>query len=175
MTELYSNLGDGDAFWNTAWSPDGKRLAFLADGKGGAYDVYVINADGTGEQDISDSPEEESWPSWSPDGTRIAFVRMSDARPKERAIRATAEFRSYEGTLVVADPDGSHPVPLTGQPVIGNPAIWSPDATRLLGYVFNPNLATNDAIAVFDPSGRASPVTIPEVDFTSASWQRLAP
>jgi TolB protein len=160
--QLSSRSGTRDALSNTTWSPDGRQLAFLADGIGGSYDVYVINSDGTGERNISNSPEEEYWASWSPDGARIAFPRMSGPR-------------LIAGTFVVVDPDGSHPVLLTGPSVNSNTAVWSPDGSRLLGYVYNPNLGTNDAIAVFDPSGRAPPTTIPEINFNYASWQRLGP
>jgi Tol biopolymer transport system component len=174
MKELYNNLGGGDAFWNTAWSPDGKRLAFLAEGLAGAYDVFVINADGTDERNISNSPQEEYWPSWSPDGSRIAFPRMSEVRPKAGFTMPVAPA-SREGTLVVVDPDGTHAVPMTGPPVDSDTAIWSPDGTRLLGYVFDPNHDHNSAIAIFDPSGRLPPMTIPADGLIGASWQRLAP
>ena len=82
-----------------------------------------------------------------------------------------------QGTFVVVDPDGSHAVPLKGPSVNSNTAVWSPDGTRLLGYAKNPDpsLDFNEAIAVFDPSGQAPPVTIPAVNFGGVSWQRLAP
>ncbi len=31
-----------------AWSPDGKKLAFVADDRDGVGDVWTVNADGTG-------------------------------------------------------------------------------------------------------------------------------
>lgn len=43
-----------------SWSPDGKALAFLRD------DVYLINADGTGERNLAKSATGESCPVWSP-------------------------------------------------------------------------------------------------------------
>jgi TolB protein len=91
--EPYSSAGGYDAFRNTAWSPDGKRLAYLADGVpppgddpvvSAAYDVFVVDADGNHEQNITRSPQEEYWPSWSPDGSRIAFPRMAAGGVLER-------------------------------------------------------------------------------------------
>jgi Tol biopolymer transport system component len=166
--QLWTNadqVGSGDnALWNTTWSPDSRRLAFLASGKDGRLDVFVINADGSGARNITNSPEDEYWPSWSPDGTRIAFARMS-------------LVVNNQGSLVVLDPDGSHPVVLDGPPVNSNTPVWSPDGRRLLGYAKNPdpNLDYNEAIAIFDPSGLAPTILVPASNFGGASWQRLAP
>ena len=55
------------------WSPDGTRLAFTLPT---AYstDVFIVNADGTGFRNLSNTPNYNFWPSWSPDGTKLAFV-----------------------------------------------------------------------------------------------------
>jgi TolB protein len=156
--------GFGHALWNTVWSPDGRQLAFLASGNGGRLDVYVVNADGTAEHDVSDSPEDEYWPSWSPDGTRVAFARMSPAV-------------ANQGTLVVINPDGSRPLPFDGSPVNSNSPVWSPDGSHVLAYLKHPDPAVNDnvGLVIFDVTGTAQPTIIPAAGFGSASWQRLAP
>jgi hypothetical protein len=53
-------------------------------------------------------------------------------------------------TMVVISADGSDAVSLAGQSVNSNPPVWSPDGTRILGYVYRPNIGSQDAIAVFD-------------------------
>jgi len=166
LRELWSQQGSGEyvqnALWNTAWSPDGKRLAFLGAGLDGRFDVYVINADGTDARDITNSPEDEFWPAWSPDGTRIAFAWMGLPG-------------NNQGELVVTDPDGSNPVHLPlGSPINSNTPVWSPDGTRILAYS-DPGGGSNDAIVMFDATGKAPPYRIPAANFTSATWQRLAP
>jgi dipeptidyl aminopeptidase/acylaminoacyl peptidase len=70
--------------WNDTdpqWSPDGRKIAFVSDRTGHAFDesrntdVWVINADGTGAlTKISDHDEEDAAPRWSPDGKWIAFT-----------------------------------------------------------------------------------------------------
>ena len=159
---LTTTTGSNYALWNTAWSPDGTRLAFLANGVGGRFDAYVIDADGRGEVDISNSPQDEYWPSWSPDGTRIAFPRMSLTR--------------NEGSFVIVDPDGSDAVTLSGPLINSNTAVWSPDGKRLIGYAKDPDpgLDVNAEIAVFDPTNSTPPITFPAQGFNSATWQRLA-
>ena len=52
-----------------AWSPDGKRIAFVRDG-----DIHIMNADGSDETRLLDS-EYANEPAWSPNGQIIAFVR----------------------------------------------------------------------------------------------------
>lgn len=159
-----SSLGGGqNALVNTAWSPDGKSIAFLAT-INSAYDIFEISSDGRVIHNISESPETEFWPSWSPDGTRIAFPRMSLTGVNQ-------------GILVVVDPDGSHPVTPPGPPVNSNTAVWSPDGKQLLAYAKDPDPSRdfNVALAIFDPSGRMPAISIPEAMFTGASWQRLAP
>ncbi|HEX6747652.1 MAG TPA: hypothetical protein VF092_10215 [Longimicrobium sp.] len=54
-----------------AWSPDGSKITFVD----WWLDIYVINPDGTGLVNVTNSPAYEIEPSWSPDGTRILFRR----------------------------------------------------------------------------------------------------
>lgn len=57
-----------------AWSPDGTRIAF-ASAREGSFDIYVMNADGTGTTRLTSTDENDQGPTWSPDGSRIAFTR----------------------------------------------------------------------------------------------------
>jgi Tol biopolymer transport system component len=41
--------------------------------------MYVINADGSGEQRLSPTPGFDATPSWSQDGTRIVYARLHTA------------------------------------------------------------------------------------------------
>ncbi len=68
---------DGEAENYPSWSPDGKRLVYQRDFNGSA--IYVINADGTGQQRLSPTPGFDVTPSWSPDGTRIVYARLHSA------------------------------------------------------------------------------------------------
>lgn len=55
------------------WSPDGTRLAFVLP-TDYATDIFIVNADGTNFQNLTNSPTYDFWPAWSPDGTKLAFV-----------------------------------------------------------------------------------------------------
>jgi Tol biopolymer transport system component len=86
------------------------KIAFMT---GQATDIYVVNPDGTGFANLTNSPEKESDPAWSADGTRIAFSR--DCR------------------IYVANADGTAPTPVTSSSPPGchtKPA-WSGTGTEI--------------------------------------------
>jgi dipeptidyl aminopeptidase/acylaminoacyl peptidase len=58
-----------------AFSPDGKRLAFLSKREGDAApQLYVLPLDGGEADRLTDLPTAVASPKWFPDGTRIAFL-----------------------------------------------------------------------------------------------------
>src|SRR6266571_5705880 len=50
------------------WKSDGSEIAFVRGG-----DVWVMNADGTAQKQLTHDPAVETNPAWSPDGHKIAF------------------------------------------------------------------------------------------------------
>lgn len=100
-----------------AWSPDGTRIAFVSDRADPRGDVWVMNADGSRQVDLTPSAGADSYPAWSPDGTRIAFV--SD--------------RGGDDQIYTMDPGGGRQAPLTSDPGPPRASLdWSPDGTRLV-------------------------------------------
>ncbi len=159
LVSLSNSVAVKDVFPGAAWAPDGTRLAFLGEGSSHNSDVYVINADGTGQRNVTNTPEDEQWANWSPDGTRLVFSWFGDA----------------DGTFMI-DANGSNRVALsTGGHGISTSA-WSPDGSRILGYRdAGLRNSASDGFVVLDPTGRAAPLFVPEAEFGSVTWQRLAP
>ncbi len=70
-----------------AWSLDGSRIAFMQyrdeetlEGEfSGAYQIWVINADGSELTKLTDSSRGARNPNWSPDGTYLAFETVDDS------------------------------------------------------------------------------------------------
>lgn len=59
-----------------SYSPDGSQIVFTSD-RGGQPQVYVMNADGSGQRRISYGSGSYSTPVWSPRGDLIAFTKQS--------------------------------------------------------------------------------------------------
>ena len=59
------------------WSPDGRRLLFVSR-RDRNPEVYVVNADGSGQHRLTHAPGTDSDPTWSPDGRKIAFISHRD-------------------------------------------------------------------------------------------------
>ena len=72
-----ANLTRHDAYDSSpAWSPDGRRLAFESERDGGMSHIFVMNADGSGVEQLTHEPQAPFAvsPAWSPDGSSIACV-----------------------------------------------------------------------------------------------------
>jgi Tol biopolymer transport system component len=71
-----ANLPFGD--YDPRFSPDGSKLAFerlLNDSSiHGNYDIFVVNADGTGETRLTDSGYSQGLASWSHSGDKIVYI-----------------------------------------------------------------------------------------------------
>ena len=72
-TALVQNTNDMTNF--PAFSPDGKRIAFQTCNIGGTgCDIWVMNADGTNQIQLTTSESNDLMPSWFPDIEHIAFI-----------------------------------------------------------------------------------------------------
>jgi hypothetical protein len=54
---------------NPSWSPDGREIAYVVERSGKASEVWVMNADGSGQHFVRDGYR----PIWSPDGSKLLF------------------------------------------------------------------------------------------------------
>ena len=72
---LLAYLGNGSF---GSWSSDSTKIVYAIEEDDGhaitASDLYIINADGTGKKQLTNTPDRlETYPRWSPDDARVVF------------------------------------------------------------------------------------------------------
>jgi serine/threonine protein kinase len=97
------------------------QIAFASD-VNGLVEIYVMNIDGTGLQQITDLEEGACQPDWSPDGQRLVFISPCDGNQEYY----------YNSALYIINVDGSNMSPLSTTPGGDFDPNWSPDGTKIV-------------------------------------------
>ena len=74
---------NGERYSDMLWlklTTDGKVIAFTSERDGNA-EIYIMNADGSDPQRLTNDPAYDAWPAWSPDGSQIAFMSDCSGNP----------------------------------------------------------------------------------------------
>ena len=118
-----------------AFSPDGRRLAFISDRSDGVPRLHVMDADGSDVRVVSNGPgTEHRSPEWSPDGTRLA-------------VQVTTEDGAY---VYVASPAGGW-----GRVEAGTLPSWAPNGDEIY-------YTRNDSVLVTRSSTGAVRLVLPD-------------
>lgn len=109
-----TTIDDGGSNFTHSWSPDGSQIIFTSDREGNT-EIYVMNADGTNQRNLSNMPfANDSYPTWLDDG-RIVFA-------------STRNGLGYD--LYIMNADGSNVRRLTHRGDIQISSFWN-NAPRL--------------------------------------------
>ncbi len=154
-------------------------LAFTSE-QDGNMEIYVMNADGSDPQRLTDQPGEDYWPTWSPDGAQIAFASDRDGDFEIYAMNADGTdqrrltheagndlepawspagdrivfmvHRNGKSDIYIMDSDGSGRQPLTDSAGDNYLPKWSPGGDRI---VFVSERDGNPEIYVMNADGSA--------------------
>ncbi|MDE0301387.1 MAG: hypothetical protein OXN17_22405 [Candidatus Poribacteria bacterium] len=100
----------------------------------GNFEIYVMDADGGNQENLTNHPAYDYYPDWSPDGTKIAFASSRDG------VRQIYRM----------DADGRNVIRLTDGPAGKSHPDWSPDGGKI---AFSVDHGGNH-IAVINVGGR---------------------
>ena len=142
---LLANAGPGSPGGQAeaTFSGTDGRLAFTRGG-----DIFVADANGDNELQLTDDPAEDEYPAWSPDGTMIAFASERDGNREIYTMNA----------------DGSDEIRRTNANASDFAPTWSPDGSKILyrhsGELWtitptgaNPTLLIEGATPDYSPNG----------------------
>jgi Tol biopolymer transport system component/DNA-binding winged helix-turn-helix (wHTH) protein len=166
-----------------AFSPDGRMIAYMAERRGVSADVWLMDADGKNQRQLTSDPAADYFPTWYPGGKEIAFVSEREGRLRLWAIRIDSGkesplFEFGEKEMAQLSPDGEQvafcfnqngvfnigTMPLAGGPqkqlsfdieMAGWPC-WSPDGQSL---AFQARRGDDTQIMVV-PAGGGTPIQL---------------
>jgi tricorn protease-like protein len=129
------------------WSPDSDKIAFVKKTKIGEeiefeeeavkdnLDIYVVNADGTNEAQLTKDKKNEIAPTWSPDGSKLSYTILSSS-----GIADVYVIDLYSGqTGKISSGSG-----------FNGYSCWSPDGTKI---AFSSNRKGSFGIYMVDADG----------------------
>lgn len=128
----------GTARVTIAGEPVANKIAFVSN-RDGNNEIYLMDADGTNPQRLTNDLQSDTEPSLSPDGTRVAFTRQVGAG-------------FLETDIFVVGVDGANLQRLTNSPQRESNPSWSPEGTKI-AFTFNPGGSGTIEIFVMDADG----------------------
>jgi Tol biopolymer transport system component len=123
-----------------AWSWDGRKIAYYSN-RNGTYQVYVVNSDGSGARQITETvaPGGAVLPVWSPDGLRLSYSLMGD---RSFIIDLRKPFREQMADETPDPPGMTHFVAHA----------WSPNGRYLAGRGYDRSLSKG--VLIYDIEAR---------------------
>ena len=94
MRQITKDLGGSN--WAPFFAPDGKKIIFASNMKEprrGNFDLYLINVDGTGLEQITFSNTFDGFPMFSPDGKKLIFASNRHSKKPTDTNLFIADFK----------------------------------------------------------------------------------
>ena len=151
LTQTGLRLTNGTIDFRPHFSPDGTKIVFQS-ARDGQPEIYVMNADGSGQTRLTNNSAWDTAPVWSPDGTKILFTSLRDG-PMSPA-------------LYLMNADGSNQTRVTD----GSDGVWRTIPTAPVIYTED---GTGKAAALRSPTFVRGPFQIRDPLFSVDGQARL--
>jgi Tol biopolymer transport system component len=89
--------------YNPDWSPDGTKIAFSST-RDGNTEIYVMDANGNNQTNLTNNSADDFWPAWFPDGRRIAFASNREGNVELYVMPLDESGRPIEATRLTNNP-----------------------------------------------------------------------
>jgi Tol biopolymer transport system component len=166
---LTRNSPAAEAFPN--WRADGRKIVFESDRETPSnpavpglerpdLEIFVMNADGSNQTQLTFNELDDENAAWSPDGTRIVFQRDFAPAPGE-----------LDYDILTMRPKGTSERNLTNSPgVLDHEPNWSPTG-RHIAFASAPEAGANNDIYKMRPDGsNRTQLTIDALDNEHPNW-----
>src|SRR6266516_784437 len=138
-----------------AWSPDGRQIAYAAFPKeGGSFDIWLVNADGSGRRRLTTTPANELFPAWHPDSVHLVYVTDASGNFDLYQI----DVRDGRTTPLVVSPDHE-----------ARPA-FSPDGTKLAFSRWPAHGRSSDATLWIANADGTAPIELTAAPAPHPAW-----
>ena len=107
----------------TAYSADGKRIAFCSD-RSGAFEIWAMDKNGKGQHAVTNTGGYAEFPDWSPNGRKIAFDGVQGTDPSNEIY--VVNTRDGSGLTALTSCAGSGAGCFNAYPA------WSPDGSKIV-------------------------------------------
>ena len=126
MTLLFLSCGGGDG---SGSSGDGGEVIAFSSFRDSRSQIYLMDADGSGQRNISNSNALDNDPAWSPDGKRIAFTSslVLGADPPT----PNPDFPEDNAAIYVMNADGSNQQNISNNFAFNYDPAWSPNGNEI--------------------------------------------
>jgi TolB protein len=149
-----------------AWSPDGRKIAFLSWRDRTEADVFVMNADGSDQRHLTRKPGNEVGPAWSPDGRAILFTAVPPGQPLWVGGSRSASGPYRDVYVMSADGSGQRNLTHT-RDAEEYAAAWAPDGRTIAFAAYD---GRSNRIFVINADGSGKRALTHEITETFVTW-----